>query len=101
MCPCVPDTPPTLCRSCYSRFEVYGTLERQQHPLAHSKAARADLTQQGQVAAEGEGRAGKRKAACQDDDMRGGGGSSALEGGSMEGGGGKRKKVAESDTTKV
>jgi hypothetical protein len=70
-----------LCEACYSRFRKRGTLEMssnrkigtiemQQRPLPHSKAARADLKPGGQVAAEGGSRAGKRKAACQDDDMR-------------------------------
>jgi hypothetical protein len=57
-----------LCTSCYTRFRYSGTLERQQHPLPHSKAARADLKPRGhwQVAAEGGGRTAMRKAVdCQ------------------------------------
>jgi hypothetical protein len=76
-----------LCKSCYHKFKRSGTLERQQRPLPHSKAARANLKPLGQVAAECAGRAGKRKAACWDDDTRAKGGSSSSGGECREGGG--------------
>jgi predicted NAD-dependent protein-ADP-ribosyltransferase YbiA (DUF1768 family) len=83
-----------LCSACYTVFRKSGTLERQQRPLPHSKAARADLKPLGQVEAEDGGRAGKRKAACQDDDMRGEGVNSASGSEGKEGGGSKGKSRA-------
>jgi hypothetical protein len=52
-----------LCKACYSMFQRCGTLERQQRPLTQRKAARVDPMTLRQVAAEGGGRAGKRKTA--------------------------------------
>jgi hypothetical protein len=68
-----------LCHTCYERFRRSGTIERSLNRLLaasgillpHSKATGVDLKPRGQVAAEWGGRAGKRKAACQDGDMRG------------------------------